>query len=176
MFTSVGHVMSSAYRIGVQSLLVLCLLLCTIASVTGITALCMVLVKHCASTATQMSSLVLMHPLLSLSVTHFQWDFHLFFNFLPIGGHVHAMCKSRKADTHVAIREQHPHVFTDTQMYKSGPTHVDRQPYLIGCFSPGSRPRWKMSGCMVCSCWVWLVTPRTSWPGQKFTPCGRRTY
>ncbi len=44
-------------------------------------------------------------------------------------------------------------------------------PYLIGYLSPGSCPRWKMSGCMVCSSCVCVVTPGTSWPGQKFIPC-----
>lgn len=38
-------------------------------------------------------------------------------------------------------------------------------------FLPGVPPRWKMSGCIVCSCWVWVVTPATSWPGQKLMPC-----
>lgn len=46
--------------------------------------------------------------------------------------------------------------------------------YLSGYFSPGSRPRWKMIGCSVCSFWSWVVTPGTSWPGQKFIPCERR--
>lgn len=41
---------------------------------------------------------------------------------------------------------------------------------LMGYFSPGSRPRWKMSGIMACSFCSWVVTPGTSCPGQKLTP------
>lgn len=41
---------------------------------------------------------------------------------------------------------------------------------LMGYFSPGSRPRWKMSGSIACSFWSWVVTPGTSSPGQKLMP------
>lgn len=32
-----------------------------------------------------------------------------------------------------------------------------------------------MTGCIVCSFWSCVVTPGTSWPGQKFIPCKRKT-
>lgn len=51
---------------------------------------------------------------------------------------------------------------------------VPLPPHLIGYFSPGSFPKWKIRGnfeCSSCSC---VVTPETFCPGQKSMPCSTR--
>lgn len=46
--------------------------------------------------------------------------------------------------------------------------------HLRGNLSPGSRPRWKIRGSLVCSSCVWVVTPDTFCPGQKSMPWNER--